>query len=192
MLVSASRWLFLAAASWFDISATAAFPAPWYPIRLTSSKSQRWFCRPNRAPALVESRQNGCALWGRSRWLGVKPGANRSYHSDFKPDEPFGAARRQSGANHSAQSGSSPGANRSGWLGVKLGVSPSARSDFNPDADHLGIRISSPPNHSKRSGSRLGEPSGAIRLQPRRKPLKAARLQPVESFKAVKPQAWPL
>lgn len=95
----------------------------------------------------------------------------------LQPDEPFGAARRQSGANHSAQSGSSPGANRSGWLGVKLGVSPSARSDFNPDADHLGIRISSPPNHSKRSGSRLGEPSGAIRLQPRRKPLKAARRQ---------------
>lgn len=144
MQVLALRWLFLAAASWFDTSATVAFPAPWYPIRLTSSKSQRWFCRPNRAPALVESQQNGCALWGRSRWLGVKPGANRSYHSDFKPDEPFGAARRQSGANHSAQSG------------FKLGVSPSTRSDFNPDADHLGIRISSPPNHSKRSGSSPG------------------------------------
>lgn len=52
MLALASRWLFLAAASWFATSTTAASPAPWCPIRLTSSK----------IPALASPPQSGACL----------------------------------------------------------------------------------------------------------------------------------
>lgn len=70
---------------------------------------------------------------------------NRLGHSGFKPDEPFGAARSQSGANHSAQSGSSPGANRSGRSGFS-GLAWVLRDG----------RSSVRAKHSKRSGSKFG------------------------------------
>ena len=128
---------------------------------------------------------------------------NRLGHSGFKPDEPFGAARSQSGANHSAQSGSSPGANRSGrsgfsglaWVlrdgrssvrakhskrsGSKFGTNRSAQSGFK-----LGVSPSTRSDFNPDAdhlGIRISSPPNHSKRsgsKPRREPLSTVRLQP--------------